>query len=208
LIAGDPHRFLELPGIYQQVHLAAPEFDIVGFAFAGVPAVPHFAHAGPVAWGITNAMGDYQDLYWERLTRSDTQVLADTADGPRAASTHREEILVRGGDPVSVEIIGTGNGSVVFGGPDAHFSISLRTPLLDDPDTTFDSALDLLFARTVPEVEQALTTWVEPANRIVIADVEGRLTRHVVGAVPLRAPENYWLPVPGWDARYQWHAMT
>ncbi|HLS78972.1 MAG TPA: penicillin acylase family protein [Nocardia sp.] len=208
LIAGDPHRFLELPGIYQQVHLAAPEFDIAGFAFAGVPAVPHFAHAGPVAWGITNAMGDYQDLYFERLTRSGDQVLAATADGPRAATRSTEQILVRGGEPVTVEIIGTGNGSVVFGGPDAGFALSLRTPLLDDPDSTFDSPLDLLFARSVPEVEQALTTWVEPANRIVIADVEGRLTRHVVGAVPLRAPENYWLPVPGWDARYQWHAMT
>src|SRR5690606_21831973 len=165
LIAGDPHRFLELPGIYQQVHLAAPEFDIAGFAFAGVPTVPHFAHAGPVAWGITNAMGDYQDLYFERLTRSGDQVLAATADGPRAATRSTEQILVRGGEPVTVEIIGTGNGSVVFGGPDAGFALSLRTPLLDDPDSTFDSPLDLLFARSVPEVEQALTTWVEPANR-------------------------------------------
>lgn len=208
LVAGDPHRFLELPGIYQQVHLAAPEFDIVGFAFAGVPAVPHFAHAGPVAWGITNAMGDYQDLYFEHLTRSGAAVIAESPDGPRAASSHREQILVRDGDPVQVEIIGTGNGHVVFGGPEAPFSISLRTPLLDDTDATFDAALDLLFARSVPEVEQALTGWVEPANRIVVADVEGRLTQHVVGAMPLRAPENYWLPVPGWDVRYQWRGRA
>jgi hypothetical protein len=27
LIAGDPHRMLELPGIYYQVQLASPEFD-------------------------------------------------------------------------------------------------------------------------------------------------------------------------------------
>ena len=27
---------------------------------------------------------------------------------------------------------------------------------------------------------------------------------HVAGRVPVRAPENYWLPVPGWDERYQW----
>ncbi|MBF6354049.1 penicillin acylase family protein [Nocardia higoensis] len=208
LIAGDPHRFLELPGIYQQVHLAAPEFDVVGFAFAGVPAVPHFAHAGPVAWGITNAMGDYQDLFFERLTRRGTDVLAESADGPRVATTHREDILVRDGDPVSVEIIGTGNGSVVFGGPEAPFALSLRTPLLDDANATFDAALDLLFARSVPEVEQALIGWVEPANRIVVADAEGRLTRHVVGAVPVRAPENYWLPVPGWDARYRWRGQA
>ncbi len=31
-------------------------------ASPGVPGVQHFAHAGEVAWAITNAMADYQDL--------------------------------------------------------------------------------------------------------------------------------------------------
>ena len=67
LLAGDPHRTIELPGCYQQVGLACPEFDVVGFTFPGVPGVQHFAHAGSVAWGITNAMADYQDLTIESL---------------------------------------------------------------------------------------------------------------------------------------------
>ena len=62
LIGGDPHRAIESPGVYQQVRLACEEFDVVGFAFPGVPGTPHFAHAGDVAWAITNAMADYQDL--------------------------------------------------------------------------------------------------------------------------------------------------
>ncbi|APE35368.1 penicillin amidase [Nocardia mangyaensis] len=208
LIAGDPHRFLELPGIYQQVHLAAPEFDLVGFAFAGVPGTPHFAHAGTVAWGITNGMADYQDLYLERLTRAGADVLADTATGRRPAETRTERILVRDGDPVEIEIITTGNGAVVFGGPDASFAVSLRTPMLTDPETTFDAALDVLFAQNTADVERALTQWVEPVNRIVIADAAGRLIHHVTGKFPRRAPENYWLPVPGWDERYQWRGYV
>ncbi|MGW0178168.1 penicillin acylase family protein [Nocardia sp. NPDC003345] len=208
MIAGDPHRFLELPGIYQQFQLAAPEFDIVGFAFAGVPGLPHFAHAGTVAWGITNAMGDYQDLYLERLERSDGRVRFDTAAGPREADTRTERITVRDGDPVEVEIITTANGSVIFGGPEAPFALSLRSPLLDDPGTTFDAALDTLFATSVAEVEAALRAWVEPVNRIVIADTTGRLTHHVAGLVPVRAAENYWLPVPGWDERYRWQGYA
>ncbi|MEU1981425.1 penicillin acylase family protein [Nocardia sp. NPDC019395] len=208
LIAGDPHRFLELPGIYQQFHLAAPEFDIVGFAFAGVPGTPHFAHAGTVAWGITNGMADYQDLYIERLNRAGTGVLADTATGRRPAETRTEWILVRDGEPVELEIITTGNGAVVFGGPEASFAVSLRTPMLTDPETTFDAVLDVLFAQTTADVERALTQWVEPVNRIVIADAAGRLTHHVTGKFPRRAPENYWLPVPGWDERYQWHGYV
>ncbi|WP_067660802.1 penicillin acylase family protein [Nocardia harenae] len=208
LIAGDPHRFLELPGIYQQFHLAAPEFDVVGFAFAGVPGVPHFAHAGAVAWGITNAMGDYQDLYLERLTRTADGVRAETQDGPAPAAVHTERILVRGADPVPVEIVVTGNGPVIIGGPDAGFALSLRTPMLADPGLTFDPALDLLFATSTGEVEAALRGWAEPANRIVIGDTAGRLTHHVTGRMPERAAENYWLPVPGWDARYQWRGYA
>ncbi|NKY55117.1 penicillin acylase family protein [Nocardia flavorosea] len=208
LIAGDPHRFLELPGIYQQFHLAAPEFDVVGFAFAGVPGTPHFAHAGTVAWGITNGMADYQDLYIERLTRGGAGVLADTATGCRPAESRTERILVRDGEPLELEIITTGNGGVVFGGPDASFAVSLRTPMLTDPGMTFDAALDVLFAETTGDVEQALAQWVEPVNRIVIADATGRLIHHVTGKFPRRAPENYWLPVPGWDERYQWHGYV
>ncbi|MEU0544629.1 penicillin acylase family protein [Nocardia sp. NPDC005978] len=204
LIAGDPHRFLELPGIYQQFHLAAPEFDVVGFSFAGVPALPHFSHTRTVAWGITNAMGDYQDLYVEKLTRTADGVLADTASGTQPVATRFEEIRVRGGEPVRVEVITTGNGGVVFGGPEEAFAVSLRTPMLSDPDVTFDAAIDLLFAANVGDVEQALAGWSEPVNRIVIADTTGNLAHHVVGAMPDRADENYWLPVPGWDARYQW----
>ncbi|MEO9326148.1 penicillin acylase family protein [Nocardioides sp. C4-1] len=69
MIGGDPHRTFESPGVYQQVRLACDDpdderdrFDVVGFTFVGLPGVQHFAHAGDVAWAITNAMADYQDL--------------------------------------------------------------------------------------------------------------------------------------------------
>lgn len=66
LIGGDPHRSLEQPGVYQQVRLVCEDpddaFDVVGYTFVGVPGVQHFAHAGEVAWAITNACADYQDV--------------------------------------------------------------------------------------------------------------------------------------------------
>ncbi|TYQ09795.1 UNVERIFIED_ORG: penicillin amidase [Gordonia westfalica J30] len=209
IVAGDPHRFLELPGIYEQFHLASTDpaqpFDVVGFAFAGVPGVPHFAQGPEIAWGITNAMADYQDLYVERLTRDgDGTLLVEAPGGNHVPATvHIEHIGVRDSEPVAVEVITTHNGAVVFGGPDEPFTISLRSPLLSE-DVTFDAPLDLLFARTIDDVEAALSTWVEPVNRAVIAHSDGTTVTHVAGRVPVRAPENYWLPVPGWDERYQW----
>ena len=82
LLAGDPHRFLEVPGVYYQCHLACPEFDAIGLAFVGVPGFPHFGHNERVAWCVTNANGDYQDLFVERAR-------GDLRDDPRVGRRAR-----------------------------------------------------------------------------------------------------------------------
>lgn len=61
LVAGDPHRLFEAPGVYQQVGLAGPGFDVVGLTFVGVPGVQHFGQTESVAWSITTAMADAVD---------------------------------------------------------------------------------------------------------------------------------------------------
>ncbi|MEU8240334.1 penicillin acylase family protein [Actinoplanes missouriensis] len=112
-IAGDPHRLLELPGVYQQIRLACPEFDVAGLTFPGVPGVQHFGHAGPVAWAITNAMADYQDLYIEELRATPTGLEARGATGWEPVVTLQETIGVRGSDPVVVDIAETDRGPVI-----------------------------------------------------------------------------------------------
>ncbi|WSU13206.1 GNAT family N-acetyltransferase [Streptomyces sp. NBC_01116] len=121
LIAGDPHRFIEAPGVYQQIRLACPEFDVIGLAVPGVPGIAHFGHGGGVAWAITNAMADYQDLYRERLRRTpDGGVEALGPDGWYRAHAHTETIEVAGADPETVEVIETDRGPVIIGGPDGE----------------------------------------------------------------------------------------
>ncbi|CUR55343.1 putative Peptidase S45 penicillin amidase [metagenome] len=81
LIGADPHRVFEVPGIYQQVGLACDELDVVGLAFPGVPGVQHFGHTGHVAWAVTNAMADYQDVEvadGRLVVRTPTAELGDT----------------------------------------------------------------------------------------------------------------------------------
>ncbi|MFC9141484.1 GNAT family N-acetyltransferase [Streptomyces bacillaris] len=121
VVAGDPHRFIEDPGVYQQLRLACPEFDVVGLAVPGVPGIAHFGHAGGVAWAITNAMADYQDLYREQLRRTaDGGVEALGPDGWYRAHAHTETIEVAGGEPEPVEVVETDRGPVIIGDvPDA-----------------------------------------------------------------------------------------
>ncbi|HEY7272645.1 MAG TPA: penicillin acylase family protein [Actinoplanes sp.] len=201
LLAGDPHRMIELPNVYQQVRLACPEFDVVGLAFPGVPGVQHFGHTGGVAWAVTNAMADYQDLYVEDTRRTpDGAVEARWAHGWEPAHAHTETIAVRGGDPETVEVIETARGPIV----DA--SLSLRTPSRIELDAGFAALLPLLRASTSDDVADALRHWVEPVNSVLVADTAGRTLQLAAGRVPLRDPLCRRVPVPAWEPRYAWRS--
>ena len=67
LLAGDPHRGLDTPNVYYQNHVACNEFDVVGLSFPGCPGFPHFGHNKKVAWCVTHAQADYQDIYLEKI---------------------------------------------------------------------------------------------------------------------------------------------
>ncbi|MEG9227438.1 penicillin acylase family protein [Aeromicrobium sp. Sec7.5] len=208
IVAGDPHRLIESPGVYQQVRLVGPDFDVVGLTFPGVPGVQHFAHTGHVAWGITNAMADYQDLYVERLRRDETGVIGEglMVEGPDGwydADTSTSRVQVRGGPPVDVEIIVTRNGPVVHGGPGER-AYALRTPSFALRDLGFSALVPLLHARTVDDVETAFAAWVEPVNDVLVADTTGAVRHLTAGRVPVRAEANRQRPVPAWEPGHEW----
>ncbi|MEW1772750.1 penicillin acylase family protein [Streptomyces sp. NPDC086777] len=118
LLAGDPHRFIEAPGVYQQIRLACPEFDVVGLAVPGVPGIAHFAHTGTVAWSITNAMADYQDVYRERLRRTPTGTEALAPDGTWTPTTHHTETIeISGNPPMRIEVLETPRGPIITDWP-------------------------------------------------------------------------------------------
>ncbi|MEV7080237.1 penicillin acylase family protein [Streptomyces sp. NPDC093516] len=230
VIAGDPHRWIEDPGVYQQIRLSCPEFDVVGLAVPGVPGIAHFGHTGTVAWAITNAMADYQDLYRERLRRTGAGVEALDPDGVwRRAARHTERVEVAGEEPVEVEVIETGRGPVVIGGPEGidgdptgptgpageagcgaadplapPVAISLRYPPRVTGDLGFGALLPLLRARRVADVDRALDHWAEPVNVVQAADTEGGVLHRVAGYVPLRAEANRLRLVPAWEPGHEW----
>lgn len=234
LLAGDPHRFIEDPGVYQQIRLACPEFDVVGLAVPGIPGIAHFGHTGHVAWAITNAMADYQDLYRERLRRTpDGGVQALGPDGWYRAHAHTETIEVAGAAPEQVEVIETDRGPVIIGdGPGAGFEtadvaggeaadaaegahpesgeaadgtfISLRYPPRVTGELGFDVLPALLRARTVADVDTALDRWVEPVNVVLAADTSGATLHRVAGHVPVRPYANRLRVVPAEDPAYAW----
>lgn len=212
LIAGDPHRVIEAPGVYQQVRLACEDpddaFDVVGFAFPGVPGVQHFAHAGTVAWAITNAMADYQDVYAERLRRTAAGVEALGPRGWEPAEAHVETLGVAGAADEQVEVVVTARGPVFEGGPGQGRGLAVRTASHVLGDLGFDALVPLLRARTVDDVDRALDRWVEPVNNVVVADTSGTVRYRVAGRVPVRDEANRRGVVDAADPATAWHGWV
>jgi penicillin amidase len=204
IIAGDPHRYIESPGVYQQIRLSCPEYDVIGLAVPGVPGIAHFGHTGGVAWAITNAMADYQDLYAEQLRRGETGVEALGPDGWRPATQHTELVEVAGADPVEIEVIETDRGPVIIGGLDENQAISLRYPPRVTHRIGFESLPKLLRATTVEDIDEAVDRWVEPVNVVMAADTAGGLLHRTAGLVPTRHNDNRLRVVPAWETDHQW----
>ena len=190
LVAGDPHRLVEVPNVYYQCHLACPEFDAIGLSFVGVPGFPHFGHTARVAWCVTNANGDYQDLYVDRLDAT--------------APTREEVVAVRGDEPVTVACHETAHGPVLFGDPSTGVAVALRATALARPSRGLSVLLPMLCAATVDELDTVMAAWVDPVNNLVSADVDGHLRYRTVGEIPVRSRATAWGPVPGWTGAHDW----
>jgi penicillin amidase len=198
IVAGDPHRYIESPGVYQQIRLTCPEYDVLGLAVPGIPGLAHFGHTGTVAWAITNAMADYQDLYAEQLRRTESGVEALGPAGWTACSVHTEVVEVSGADPIEVDVIETDRGPVIMDG------ISLRYPPRVTGRLGFEALPKLLRATSVNDVDAAFAAWVEPVNVVLAADTAGGLLHRTAGLVPRRHESNRLRVVPAWEAEHQW----
>ena len=203
LLAGDPHRALDTPNCYYQNHLACPEFDAIGLSFPGVPGLSHFGHNRHVAWCVTHAMADYQDVFVERFDPTDPTRYEFRGEW-RHAEVRRETIQVRGARPVDVSITVTHHGPIVLGEPSSGHAVSLRYTATAELNRTFDAFVPMLRAASAADLEAAMRPWVDPGNNLVFADVHGTIGYRTRGRVPIRAQTNAWLPVPGWDGAHEW----
>ena len=203
LLAGDPHRGLEAPSVYYQNHIACDEFDVVGLSFPGVPGFPHFGHNARVAWCVTHAMADYQDLYLERFKEGDP-VSYEFMGEWESADVTTESIMVAGSDPEHVQTVATRHGPIVAGDPTGGLAVAFKYTATAEPIKAFDSIRQMLTADSVDEIDEAMRAWVDPANNFLCVDVEGDIKYLTRGRLPIRPKANAWLPVPGWTGEYEW----
>jgi penicillin G amidase len=206
ILAGDPHRAFELPGMYAQMQLGCPEFDAIGFTIPGVPCFPHFGHNARVAWGVTHAFADIHDLYVEQFDTDDPGRYRYRGDWLRA-ETRTEHIKVRGGAPVAVEVVATRHGPVVAGEPASGAAVTLKSVQFFDIDRSLDCLLPMLRADSVDALFDAVRGWGLVDHNLMAADTDGHIGHLVRATMPRRPAINGWLPVPGWTGTFEWDGM-
>jgi len=203
LLAGDSHRALDTPNVYYQNHIACPDFDVIGLSFPGCPGFPHFGHNAHVAWCVTHAQADYQDLYVERFS-SDDPTRYEFDGEWKQAEVRRESIRVKGGQPVEIKVTATLHGPLIGGNPENGFGIAFKYTAMAEPNLGFESILEMMTVASGDEIEAAMEKWVDPCNNFLYADVHGNIGYLNRGQVPIRPSANAWLPVPGWTDAHEW----
>ena len=206
LVAGDPHRPIETPSVYYQNHIACDEFDGMGLSFPGCPGFPHFGHNSRVAWCVTHAAADYQDLYIESF-KSGSSLHYDHKGSWKHAETHTEVIRVRDSEPVEIEVTTTHHGPIVVGEPSSGRAIAFKYTATHGANTAHEALLLQLRSSSVDEMDEAMRGWIDPCNNYVFGDVDGDIAYLTRGKVPVRSMANAWLPVPGWTGEHEWEGF-
>lgn len=203
LLANDPHLEAQMPAVWYLMHLSGGPYDVAGATFPGVPGVI-IGHNRDIAWGVTNANPDVQDLYLERFHPQDPTRYR-YKDAWVQAQVIRESIKVKGRPDPVVEVVritrhGPIINNVVRGLP---AFMALRWTALES--STIVEAVDgINRAASWAEFRQALRAWDTPAQNFVFAHRNGEIGYQLPGRIPVRARDTGGLPAPGWTGEHEW----
>src|SRR5690348_11516316 len=200
ILCNDPHLGQAAPSIWYECHLSAGDIDVVGASFPGAPGIV-IGHNRHVAWGLTNAISDIEDLYVEKFHPHHPNRYEFMGKWEEA-QVIREEIRIKGRkEPVVEEVRVTRHGPILTSfvpltKPDAssnghqpqELPLALRWTGAEKHNII--SAVEQMNRATNwEEFRQGLRDWDLPPQNVVYADVEGNIGYVMAGAIPIRGGE-------------------
>ena len=207
LLAGDPHRGLDTPNVYYQNHVACDQFDVIGLSFPGCPGFPHFGHNKRVAWCVTHAQADYQDIYLEKIRLNETsgRYQYNLKDEWIDLEIKEEEIKIKNDSSVFIKTTQTLNGPIIIDDIENGAGFSFKYSGLTGANKTLQSIQKMLNSNNINELDNAMGDWVSPCQNFLFADVDGDIGYLMRGKMPTRKMQNAWVPVPGWTDEFEWN---
>ena len=213
ILCNDPHLGQAAPSIWYECHLTAGDIDVVGASFPGSPGVV-IGHNRHIAWGVTNAVSDVEDLYIEKFNPENPSQYEYQGRWEEAKIV-REEIIVKGQKELVIEEVRiTRHGPILTGmphpnhqaqsnGATAELPLALRWTGLEQCNI-LSAVQKLNRASNWNEFRDAMRDWDVPPQNVIYADREGNIGYIMAGAIPLRSKGQALLPSPGWTGEYEW----
>ena len=200
LLANDPHLNLGVPNIWYRAVLSwpaaspsEPRARLVGASLPGLPFIV-LGSNGHIAWGLTNAYTDTNDLVAVDVSPA-SPFLYKVPGGDQFAELerHRDIVKVRGDDDVAVESEWTTWGPVVAHDfrerPLAHHWVAY------DPSAINLNFLRLEQSRTVADAVAVAHESGIPAHNLLVVDRAGDIAWTIAGKYPKRVGFEGRLPV-------------
>ena len=209
ILANDPHLDLSAPILWYLARIVTPEGSVKG---ATIPGAPVFVlgQNDSIAWGLTTADSNVQDLFVETIDPTDPKKYL-TPEGPKPFETREETIHVKGGADIKLGVRATRHGPVLSDVSEDAASVAgpgkvvaLAFTGLGDRDTTAEAFLRVNAARNWGEFLDALRLYQTPTQNLVYADVGGNIGFFNPGLVPMRQSGEGLGPVDGASGDFDW----
>jgi len=221
ILCNDPHLGQAAPSIWYECHLVAGDIDVIGVSFPGTPGVV-IGHNQRIAWGITNAVSDVEDLYIEKFNPQnahqyeyqgkweEAEVIREEIRVKGSKTSFIEEVRITRHGPILTNFTGlphiNNNGDTGKNGSNAEpaeLPLALRWTGLEQCNI-ISSVQKLNCASNWKEFRDALRDWDVPPQNLIYADKEGNIGYVMAGAIPIRSKSQNLLPSPGWTGEYEW----
>ncbi|MEJ6394871.1 penicillin acylase family protein [Gymnodinialimonas sp. 2305UL16-5] len=216
LMASDPHITLTAPSLWYLARLELATGGVIGATIPGTPIILN-GRTDRLSWGLTSAYLDDMDLFIEEINPENPEQYR-TPDGWATFETRREIIRIADEAPVTITLRATENGPVI---PGAHWNLDSVTPpghvmslgwtALSDENTTIQTGLRLMRARTIEEALEAGEDYVAPSANLLLAGADGRIAMQVLGHMPWRLVDHETqarMPSRGWIPENRWQGVT
>jgi penicillin amidase len=202
-LCNDMHLPVSLPALWYQMHLVGAGFNVTGASLPGVPLIL-VGHNASIAWGMTLAFTDCEDLFIERINPTDPKryqvggkwaegdLIRESIEVKGRSEPHVEEVLITRHGPIISDVVGYQKEQIAVN------SMALR------PSPAFSAWLSLNQASGWDDFVDAMRLIEAPQLGVVYGDVDGNIGNWVTGKVPVRDKGDGTVPVPGWTGEYEW----
>lgn len=173
ILCNDPHLGLNLPAIWFEIQLSTPEVNTYGVSLPGSPCIV-IGFNEHIAWGMTNAGRDVQDLY--TISFRDQTMQDYWFDGKwRKAQKRPETIYVRHAATQFDTVAYTHYGPIYHTATEQEpFNLALKWQI-HQPSSEVLTIYKLNRAQNYDDYYNALKYFSCPAQNFVFADTKGNI---------------------------------